>query len=449
MAPLAACGGTIAHTPTATPVIVDTDMASDDIMALSYLLKVPGISVQAVTVEGTGEAHGPAGARNVLRLMRSLGIRRSIPVGYGPPDPISGFRSFPAAWRGAADGMYNLKLPAWRGAQPSESAVRLLADTIARSTHPVELITLGPLTNVALALQADPGLTRKIARIYSMAGAVRVAGNEPIHQQAEWNVYIDAAAASRVLKSGVPVTFIPLDASDSVPITPFIQDAIAGHLRTPALRIVGGLLADPYYTQSAVYFWDPLAVVTATEPAVARLTHERLAIDTSEGPGHGRTSVSPAGSPALTATSANAGAFERQFLATLNGGHAITIPPVPASRRLPVTFDGTTCTYLGPRTAPAGLLQVPLVNRSQVPFDSLEVVIGRLAAGRTLADVQKVIRQGTATSVPGWFQVTSTLPAAPGAEPTWGVSLTAGRYALVCVQQRTGALSALAELAIR
>jgi hypothetical protein len=115
MAPLAACGGTIAHTPTATPVIVDTDMASDDIMALSYLLEVPGISVQAITVEGTGEAHGPAGARNVLRLMRSLGIRRSIPVGYGPPDPISGFRSFPAAWRGAADGMYNLKLPAWRG----------------------------------------------------------------------------------------------------------------------------------------------------------------------------------------------------------------------------------------------------------------------------------------------------------------------------------------------
>jgi Inosine-uridine preferring nucleoside hydrolase len=165
-----------------------TDMASDDIMALSYLLEVPGISVQAVTVEGTGEAHGPAGARNALRLMRSLGVHRPIPVGYGPPNPVSGFRSFPPAWRKAADGMYNLNLPAWQGPQPSESAVRLLVDTISRSARPVELITLGPLTNVALALHADPGLASKIARVVSMAGALRVDGNEPFHQRAEWNV---------------------------------------------------------------------------------------------------------------------------------------------------------------------------------------------------------------------------------------------------------------------
>lgn len=407
---VASCGGAAAPAPAATPVIVDTDMASDDIMALSYLLKLPGISVQAVTVEGTGEAHGPAGARNVLRLMRSLGIRRPIPVGYGPPDPVSGFRSFPPAWRKAADGMYNLNLPPWKGSQPAESAVRLLVDTIRRSARPVELITLGPLTNVALALQADPGLASKIARVFSMAGAVQVDGNEPIRQRAEWNVYVDAAAASRVLRSGVPLTFITLDASDSAPVTPFIRDALRGRLHTPALRILAALLGNPYYSQSPVYFWDPLAAVAATDRAVVRLTAARLAIDASEGTGHGVTRVSPAGSPALIAVSANAVAFERQFLGVLNDSHAIPVPPVPASRRLMVAFNGGTCHYQGPRTAPAGKLQIVLANHSRVPFDGFELVIGKLAASRTLSDVQEVIRRGEATRVPRWFQVASILP---------------------------------------
>ena len=121
---LGACGGAVAPERAAQPVVVDTDMASDDIMALCYLLQRHDISVQAITVEGDGEAHGPAGARNVLRLMRALGIRRPIPVAYGQPSPLSGFRSFPPDWRTTADGMYNLRLPAWSGPQPAGSAVR-------------------------------------------------------------------------------------------------------------------------------------------------------------------------------------------------------------------------------------------------------------------------------------------------------------------------------------
>jgi len=83
---IAACGGaTTARGP--VPVIVDTDMSSDDIMALAYLLKQPGISVRAVTVEGTGVAHGLAGARNVLRL---IGARACRP---GPGGSRPGRRS--------------------------------------------------------------------------------------------------------------------------------------------------------------------------------------------------------------------------------------------------------------------------------------------------------------------------------------------------------------------
>jgi pyrimidine-specific ribonucleoside hydrolase len=446
---VAGCDGSAATARSATPVIVDTDMASDDIMALCYLLERPGISVRAITVEGTGEAHGLAGARNALRLMRTLGIRRQIPVAYGPPDPVSGFRSFPPAWRAAADQMYNLRVPPWTGPQPSDSAVRLLADTIRRSARPVELITLGPLTNVALALQSDPGIARKIAMIYAMAGAIRVDGNEPIHQRAEWNVYIDAVAASRVLRSGVPMTFVPLDASDSVPVTSMFRDVARAHARTAALGVLATMLSDPYYVRTTVYFWDPLAAVAATDRQVARVVAARLVISTGDGPGMGVTRTSPAGSPARLAVSASAAVFARQFLGTLGGGQTITFPRFPASRTLTVTYDGSSCRYLGPRSVTAGQFQVKLANRSQVPFDGFELALGKLASGRTLSDVQEVIREGTATSVPGWFRVTAMLPGPTGAQPTWTTSLTEDRYALVCVLQRSGGLVALAELTVR
>lgn len=449
---VAACGGSVTPaTPAhaAMPVIVDTDMASDDIMALCYLLEDPGISVLAITVEGTGEAHGLAGARNALRLMRLLGIHRHIPVAYGPPDPVAGFRSFPPGWRAAADGMYNLRVPAWTGPQPSESAVQLLATTIRRSARPVELITLGPLTNVALALQSDAGLASKIAMIYAMAGAVRVAGNEPIHQRAEWNAYIDAVAASRVLRSGVPMTFVPLDASDSVPVTSMFRAVASAHAYAAALRVLATMLADPYYLQSAVYFWDPLAAVAATDRRVVRLQTARLAVDTSDGPDMGITRASPAGSPVRLAVSASAAAFARQFLGTLGGDQTIAIPRIPPSRTLTVAYDGSSCRYQGPRSAAAGQFQVQLVNRSQVPFDSFELAVGKLSSGRTLSDVQAVIRRGAATSVPKWFRVAAALPGAPGAQPAWSTTLTAGHYALVCALQRGGGLDALAELTVR
>jgi inosine-uridine nucleoside N-ribohydrolase len=447
---LASCGGSAAPSAGPAPVIVDTDMSSDDIMALCYLVERPDISVQAITVEGSGVAHGPAGARNVLRLLRALGIHRTIPVGYGQPGPLAGTQAFPPAWRSAADGMYDLNLPAWPGPQPAESAVRLLIGTINGSARPVELITLGPFTDVALAQQADPGIAHKIAMIYAMAGAVRVNGNEPKYGNAEWNVYVDAVAASQVLRSGIPMTFVPLDAADNVPITTSVQQTVQAHPRTPALRIVGTMLRDPYYTdpQSPVYFWDPLAAVAATDQQAMQVQAARLAISTGPGADLGTTRISPAGSPVRLALSADGPAFQRQFLATLNGGQPVPIPAVSSSRQLAISYDGHGYAYRGPHTAGPGPVQIRLANRSAAPFDGFTLIIGKLAAGRTLSDVQAVIRASAAPAVPPWFQATAILPAASGAHPTWDVALTPGTYALVCGLDRSSALYALTELTI-
>ena len=92
------------------------------------------------------------------------------------------------------------------------------------ATEPVTLITLGPLTNVAAALQLDDGLAADIERVVVMGGAFDVAGNTagaqppPARNVAEWNIYADPAAARDVVQAELPLTFVPLDATNRVPL---------------------------------------------------------------------------------------------------------------------------------------------------------------------------------------------------------------------------------------
>ena len=114
-----------------------------------------------------------------------------------------------------------------------------------------------------------------------------------------------------------------------------------------------------------------------------------------------------------------------------------------------MSFDGSNCRYHGPRSAPAGPFEVRLADRSPVALDSFWLVIGKLLHGRTVADVQAVIRRGTATRVPAWFKVAASTQAAPNAQPAWGITLGPGRYALVCQRTRDGAWYALTTAIIR
>jgi len=135
-------------------VVVDTDLAFDDIMALLYLLQRDDVAIDAVTITGTGEAHCDPGVRNALALL-ALGGAPDTPVACGRETPLQGTNAFPDEWRAAVDDLSMVDLPAVeRGADP-RGAVRLLLDTLNGDTT---LITLGPLTNVAEALREDPEL---------------------------------------------------------------------------------------------------------------------------------------------------------------------------------------------------------------------------------------------------------------------------------------------------
>jgi Inosine-uridine preferring nucleoside hydrolase len=92
------------------PVVIDTDMAADDWMALLYLLRRPDVAVKAITVTGDGEAHCESGTRHARGIV-ALANRGIIPVACGRTTPLRGNHAFPAQWRADVDSLLGLTLP--------------------------------------------------------------------------------------------------------------------------------------------------------------------------------------------------------------------------------------------------------------------------------------------------------------------------------------------------
>jgi inosine-uridine nucleoside N-ribohydrolase len=364
------------------PLVVDTDLASDDVLALLYLVSHPQVDLLAVTVTGAGEVTCPRGADIAAGLLTVLGAG-DVPVACGRSTPLDGDRTFPSEWRAAADAAYGLALRTVHAPDGAPDAVELLTTTINGAAAPVTVLTLGPVTNVAEALRADPGLASGIARLVVMGGAVDVAGNvqpagaaEPL--PAEWNLYIDPTATAEVIAAGVPITLVGLDATNSVPVDAALVERMAANERSTASSYAVQLLR----SWVPPFLWDPLAAMAATDPALVPTQRTPIEVIV-EGEDAGRTLEAPAGSPVDVATAPDAGTVVDHFLRTL-AGVAVDEPlatptTVPLAGRASVAFDGERCTYDGPELLTAGALEVT-VAPGDVPF---AVVVAHLVAGAT------------------------------------------------------------------
>lgn len=331
---LAACGIQTAPRPTSTPftgtshpLIIDTDMAADDWMAILYLLNRPDISVEAITVTGAGEAHCEPGIKNAMHLTALAG-QPDIPVSCGRETPLQGDHTFPASWRERVDALAGLTLPDNPASPAPQSAVELLTAILESSSNKMTILTLGPLTNLAEALQAAPELKDKIEMIYIMGGAVDVPGNVGNsragidNQTADWNIYVDPHAAALVFESGAPLTLIPLDATNHVPVTDSFVKRIKNNRQTPEAMFVFDLLTKTEYhdfiRMGGYFFWDPLAAAILTENSLGTFETKALIVVEEEGNNCGRTQVSGNGASIRVAVNADGERFEQLFLDTLN-----------------------------------------------------------------------------------------------------------------------------------
>ena len=304
-----------------TPVVIDSDMISDDWMAALYLLNDPQFDVRAITVTGAGFADCEAGVRAALGILALAG-HDDVPVSCGSEDPLVGNNAPPAEWMTTIETVEGLGLP--QGGQPAqEDAVALFTSTIQDSPVPVTVLALGPLTNVASALEASPDLIDKIAMMYVMGGAVDVDGSfvSDANTKAEWNIFSDPHAARLVLESGVPITLVPLDATNDVPVTPEFVAKLNAEKSTPAAEFVAKLLGnnEESIASGSYFFWDPLAAVVLSKPDLVTLTPREVAvIDKPGDPEDGRTQPVTDGTTILVATAPDGAALEAALLEAWN-----------------------------------------------------------------------------------------------------------------------------------
>jgi pyrimidine-specific ribonucleoside hydrolase len=262
---------------TGLPVVIDTDPGIDDAIALMLALSGPELDVRAVTTVG-GNAGLDRTTENALRLLHLLG-RDDVPVGAGADRPLVRRDAQPAESIHGADGLGGIRLdPAPRGAD-RRTAVELVRDVVEGSAEPVTLIALGPLTNVAALLAASPGVAARLGRIVMMGGGARVLGN--MTPTAEFNVWYDPEAASRVLASGVPVTMVGLDVTRRARTVP--ADWAGLHGGGPVAQAVLGMVE--FYTgfyratsgTESIAQHDALAVASVMHPGL--VTTRRLHVD--------------------------------------------------------------------------------------------------------------------------------------------------------------------------
>ena len=181
--------------------LVDTDTASDDAVALIMALRSPNIRVLAI-IAVAGNVNVQQAARNALYTADLCGS--SVPVFVGAEKPLR--REHQSAdWFHGKDGLGDHGYPPPKRALERKSAIDAVVEIIEANPGLV-LVTLGPLTNVALALQRKPDIARKVSRCVLMGGAPCCEGN--VTPAAEYNIWCDPEAARIVMRSGLPVELV-------------------------------------------------------------------------------------------------------------------------------------------------------------------------------------------------------------------------------------------------
>ncbi|MEP7270314.1 MAG: nucleoside hydrolase [Acidobacteriota bacterium] len=182
-------------------MIIDTDTASDDAVAILMALRHPEIHVEAITIVAgnVGVEQASANARYTVEL-----CGREVPVFLGAAQPLVRDPHRAHFFHGE-DGMGNMNYPAPRHPVSSGHAVDALIRVVLENPG-ITIVTLGPMTNLALALKKAPAIVEKAGRVVVMGGAACTVGN--ITPAAEYNIWCDPEAASICFESGLAIEMV-------------------------------------------------------------------------------------------------------------------------------------------------------------------------------------------------------------------------------------------------
>lgn len=281
-------------------LIIDTDLGMgtvgsdpEDGMAILYALNTAGVQVDGLTlVQGNVPiSHSWPNAHHLL----TLAGYPDLPVHAGaalPRNPDR--RRLQAAWLDqratVPQTVPTLAVPV---GPLGGAAVEFLCRTVLEAPGEVTVVAIGPLTNIAAAIDAEPDVATAMASLVIMGGTVAVPGN--VTPAAEFNIWMDPEAADIVFRSGAPITMVGLDVCHQTsfdreraarlrrngsPLACFVADAAESWI---------DVREQLFPKHEALHLYDTLAVAVAIEPDLIE-THSALVdVETSDGPAQGMT----------------------------------------------------------------------------------------------------------------------------------------------------------------
>lgn len=274
------------------PLIIDTDGGVDDALAMIMALNCDQLDLKAITVVA-GNIDVDQATNNVLRVIEIVQPQQRPLVAKGAEKPL--LRPlFNAAGIHGADGLGELsqfknadgspRYPQLTLEPSSEDAINVLLQAAQEYGSELTIVTLGPLTNIATALQRDRTTLQKVGRIVIMGGAVKVSGN--ISPAAEFNFFVDPDAAQVVMESGIPLTVVGLDVTMKVPLP--LQDLENSAQKQSSL--VSQFMIDctgiymAFYRDNedffGCYLHDPLAMGVAIDPSLVSTESVYMVVET-------------------------------------------------------------------------------------------------------------------------------------------------------------------------
>ncbi len=284
-----------AQRPMPHRIIVDTDFAlppQDDGLALAFALNSPEIEILGITTVA-GNYNVQRANADALRLVEIAG-RPDIRVYGGAARPLAHrpdayARSHYGKWwsdeppAAPAGGFAKRQLEA-------ESAAAFITRTVLAAPGTIEILAIGPLTNVATAIQRDPAVAKAVKRLTIMGGAIAALpdGGGNATPNAEFNFWVDPEAARIVLRSGIPIELSPLTVSRRTSFDrPAFERAIAP--KTPIARLIEAEMGPRYAADASFgpHMYDEVAAASLVDPTLVRTRKMIVDVDDTHGIDYG------------------------------------------------------------------------------------------------------------------------------------------------------------------
>jgi inosine-uridine nucleoside N-ribohydrolase len=261
-------------------IVIDTDPGVDDALAIMLAFSSPELKVEAVTtVPGNvnqDKAHG-----NALKLLEFLGVE-DTPIARGAEQPLL------RKMRDAEDihgesGLGDAVLPEPKLRSDPREAVKVILDKAEELGKKLNIVSIGPLTNIASAILAEPRLPKMIGGLVMMGGAYGLTpyGVGNVNAVAEFNVWHDPEAARIVFNSGIPIVAAGLDVTTypdyRLPKARFEEMVKRGTRRA---KLIGDLCGSMVKRFNGFSLHDPMAMSYAADPTMFKTERHRVDVET-------------------------------------------------------------------------------------------------------------------------------------------------------------------------